>query len=236
MVLILSGGINLTPGPVTRHQINDPKVEAFNNKGLHLIHLNINSLLLKIDELRNIVKCSSAAVIGITETKFDNTVYDSGVTIDGYSIARNDGNRKCGGVACYSRKTYLFDNLENIFIDLLFLKTKPISVGIIYKTPSQTQFLEQMITEFQALELNNKLHILGDFNINLLFKGNAFLVKLTQLKTIVRTFLNLGQIKNYNELFSIYGFKQLMNCPTRIICNTFTLIDHILTNRQDSIS
>ena len=77
MVLILSGDIKLNPGPVTRHQINDPKFEAFNNKGLHFIHLNINSLLPKIDELCKIGKCSNAAVIGMTETKLDNTVYNS---------------------------------------------------------------------------------------------------------------------------------------------------------------
>ena len=61
------------------------------------------------------------------------------------------------------------DNIENIFIDLLFPKTKPISVGIIYKPPSQTQFLEQMITEFETLDLNNEIYILGDFIVNLLF-------------------------------------------------------------------
>ena len=49
MALILSGDINLNPGPVARHQLNNPKFEAFNNKGLHLIHLNVNSLLPKID-------------------------------------------------------------------------------------------------------------------------------------------------------------------------------------------
>ena len=86
MALLLSGDINLNPGPVTRHQLKDPKVEAFNNKGLHLIHLNINSLLPKIDELRNIAKCYNAVVTGITETKLDNTVYGSGVAIDRYSI------------------------------------------------------------------------------------------------------------------------------------------------------
>ena len=89
MTLLLSGD-NLNPGPVARHQLKDPKFEAFNNKGLHLMHLNINSLLAKIDELRNITKCSNAAVTGITETKLDNIVYDSEVTIDGYSIVRND--------------------------------------------------------------------------------------------------------------------------------------------------
>ena len=129
MAVILSGDINLNPGPAARHQLNDPKFEAFNNKRLHLIYLNVNRLLPKIDELCNIAKCSNVVVIGITETKLDNTVYDSEVTIDGYSIVRNDRNRKGGGVACYirsnicySRKTCLSENLENIFIDLWFQK------------------------------------------------------------------------------------------------------------------
>ena len=58
------------------------------------------------------------------------------------------------------------------------------SVGIFYKPPSQTRFLEQIITEFKSLELINELYILGDFNINLLFLHKlAFLIKLTKLKT-----------------------------------------------------
>ena len=83
MLLILSSDINLNPGPANRHQIKDHKFEAFTRKGLHFIHLNINSLPPKIDELRYIAKNSNAAVIGISETKLDNTVYDSEVAIDG---------------------------------------------------------------------------------------------------------------------------------------------------------
>ena len=79
MLLILSSDINLNPGPANRHQIKDHKFEAFTRKGLHFIHLNINSLPPKIDELRYIAKNSNAAVIGISETKLDNTVYDSEV-------------------------------------------------------------------------------------------------------------------------------------------------------------
>ena len=45
MAFLLSGDINLNLGPVSRHQLNDPKFEGFNNKGL-----NINSLLTEIDE------------------------------------------------------------------------------------------------------------------------------------------------------------------------------------------
>ena len=78
------------------------------------------------------------------------------------------------------------DNTETIFIDLLFLKTKPISVGIIYKPLSQTQFLEQMITEFEALNLNNEVYVLGDFNINLLFRGVYILNKPNETKKLIK--------------------------------------------------
>ena len=86
MVLILSGDIELNPGPVDKNQIKKEDFEVFNNKGLHFMHLNINSLLNKIDELRYIARSSNAAVIGITETKLGNTVYDSEVTVDGYNM------------------------------------------------------------------------------------------------------------------------------------------------------
>ena len=54
------------------------------------MHLNINGLLNIIDDLRYIARSSNAAVIGTTETKLDNTVYDSEVTVDGYNIFGND--------------------------------------------------------------------------------------------------------------------------------------------------
>ena len=88
-----------------------------------------------------------------------------------------------------------------------------------------------MVTEFESLELNNELYILGDFNIDLLFKGNCILNKTHKIKNHFKDFS--PEIKKYNEFCSIYGFKQLINCPTRITYNTFTLIDHILSNTQD---
>ena len=178
MLSILSGDINLNPGPANRQQIKDHKFKVFTRKGLHFIHLNINSLLPKIDELQYIAKNSNVAVISISETKLDNTVYDSEVTTDGYNIAQSDRDRKGGGVACYIRsnnirsnicfnlKTCFSNNIENIFIDLLSPKTKPITVGIIYKFPDQTRLLEQIITEFETLHLHNEQYVLEDFNIN----------------------------------------------------------------------
>ena len=38
---------------------------SFKRRGMHFIHININSLLPKIDEVHYIAKMSSAAIIGI---------------------------------------------------------------------------------------------------------------------------------------------------------------------------
>ena len=46
-------------------------------KGVHVIYLNINSLLSQVDELGKIVKILNPTVIGITETKLDNSIDDS---------------------------------------------------------------------------------------------------------------------------------------------------------------
>ena len=131
MVLILSGDIELNPGSVERNQIKNENFEVFDNEGLHFMHLNINGLLNKLDELRYTARSPNTAVIGITETKLGNTVYDSEVRVDGYDIVPNDRNINAGGVACYirnnicfNRKNCLSDNVENIFIDLLLLASK----------------------------------------------------------------------------------------------------------------
>ena len=47
MITILSGGIELNPWPVNRHQVEKDNFEVFNNKGFHFIHLHINSVLKK---------------------------------------------------------------------------------------------------------------------------------------------------------------------------------------------
>ena len=44
---------------------------VFKQSGLHFIHLNINTILPKIDELRLLALRSNAAVIGISESKID---------------------------------------------------------------------------------------------------------------------------------------------------------------------
>ena len=113
-LLLLLGDINLHPGPSQILPNISNIWDPFDHRGLHLLHLNVNSLLNKIDELRYISKVSNAAVIGITETKLDNSVNDSEISIAGYKVIRNDRNRHGGGCLLYQRE-YMFQHKRCFF-------------------------------------------------------------------------------------------------------------------------
>ena len=184
--------------------------KVFNKRGLHLIHLNINSLLSKIDELRAIAKKSRAAVIGITESKLDESVTDGEINIDGYEVIRSDRNRHGGGVACYIRNDISFNprgnfssEVENIFLDMLLPKTKPILIGILYRPPDQSKFLDKLSTAISETDNFDaqEVYILGDLNINLINNQKH----------------TPNGIKRYKEFCSLNGLKQLLTLPTLIM-------------------
>lgn len=54
-LLLLSGDTSFNPGPGQYLQNNDNKFEPFHERGLHFLHINVKSLFLKTDELRDIV-------------------------------------------------------------------------------------------------------------------------------------------------------------------------------------
>ena len=92
ILLILSGDIYLNAGPVYNNQsLDSNEWNVFRSKGIHLIHLNIHSLLPKIDEIcyiaeqtkaAYIAEQTKAAVIGITESKLDKAIFQSEIHID----------------------------------------------------------------------------------------------------------------------------------------------------------
>ena len=207
------------PEAVTLNEPNITDFEGFTTfekRGLHFMHLNINSILPKIDELRLIAFKSHAAVIGITESKIDDTVLDGEIMIDGYIPIRSDRTRHGGGVICYIREDISFNkielksDIEHIFLDILLPNTKPILIGIIYRPPKQTSFLNNMSIALENIpNFNNReTYILGDININLLHSGLT---------------VPMG-IKKYRDFCSIQGLTQIINNATRITETTLTYL------------
>ena len=74
-----------------------------NQKKFHLIHLNVNSLPPKIEEIRYIADREKSAVIGMTVSNYEKPIFQLEIEIDNYNLLRCDSNRNGRGVACYIR-------------------------------------------------------------------------------------------------------------------------------------
>ena len=84
-------------------------------------------------------------------------------------------------------------------------KSKPITIGVFYRSPNQANFMELIVKSFSLLNLkDNEIYLLGDFNINLLQNGNSILNRkgLAACKGPVHTLIN-----KYQEFLSNIFFK-----------------------------
>ena len=71
MLLLFSGDISLNPGPVYNQSLHSNEWNVLRSKGIHLIHP-------KIDEICYIAERTQAAVIGITESKLNKSIFSIG--------------------------------------------------------------------------------------------------------------------------------------------------------------
>ena len=179
LLLLLLGDISLNPGPLSNPQLFKQEWQAFGYRGLHLTNLNIYSLLLKIDQLRDIAKRTKAVMIGVLESKLNSTLPDTEIYNENYEILHFDRNRHREGVASYIRSdisyklnSFLPNEIENITFNILMSRTKAITIGIIYRPLNQSKFLD--IFEENLPKLNTsycETYFLGYFNINLFENG-----------------------------------------------------------------
>ena len=82
-----------------------------------------------------------------------------------YDLLLQDKNRNGGGVACcirsdisYIKKQYFPEEMENIFFGILLPKTKPIVIGIIYRSSSQNKFLEILNKKIYFYRCKTNIH------------------------------------------------------------------------------
>ena len=115
LFLLLCGDIELNPGPNVFHIPRDSihNYKSFQERGLHFVHLNINSLLPKIDEIRLLALNSKPHLISLSETKLDSTILDEEIDVYGYSMIRSDRSRNGGGVACYVKNDISFNRKDS---------------------------------------------------------------------------------------------------------------------------
>ena len=116
--------------------LNELRLKNINK--LVISHLNINSLSNKFNQLKLIIK-NKVDILVITETKLDSSFPDSQLKIDGFRLPyRLDRNKHGGGVMIFVNedipsklvsKHTLPDDIEGMFIEIKFRKTKGLILG-----------------------------------------------------------------------------------------------------------
>ena len=119
-------------------------------------------------------------------------------------------------------------------MDLLLPKTKPVSVGIVYRSPKDINCLQLFVEILNSLNiLENEIFVLVDMNINILQNSVNLLEK--NVNTPKGKNVISSNVKNYIEFCSTLELKQLIKVPARIKSNTSTVIHHILTSSSEKV-
>ena len=220
----------------------DSFTDKFAKNSNIFISINVCSLMSKHQSLNEaiqtfIAKNVNVKIIAIQETW--NIPYPELVNIKGFKLfLKTRSGLRGGGVAFYvydELPCKIVDNLT-VMIDKEFecltieimLNRKKILLSNIYRSPTptanvtQTEHSENFINHldthlFNLSQLNPDSYVFLDSNINLL--------KLNHLPTAAL----------YLETIFSNGFLQKIGKATRILGNSFSLIDHILTKTVETV-
>lgn len=166
--------------------------------GLHVCHINPQSLVNKIDEFRLIFENSSIDIICVSETWFDANINSEVFSLKGFRLYRADRHGRIGGgAAIYVRNTIKSkhlhcsnstNNSQFYFVEILNGENKCV-IGTIYMAPdvSHSSIVGDIIEEISCL--TPKIIICGDFNMNLLNMSSNSLFKNT-MRSLNLFFLN----------------------------------------------
>ena len=208
---------------------DSPTLGLPNVRGFKIAALNIASLPGHIDELKTYMALKPVDILAVNETRLDDSVSSSEMSIPGYCLERNDRNRHGGGVALYIRDTVNYEfllnhdchiNLEWIAVKVIKPNAKPFIVGTWYRPPGcGIEILNAFVTLLHHLETHDlETNIIGDFNYDISANPQNH------------------QTKNFLELCNLYQYSQLIQVPTRVTASSSTLIDLFLTNNPCKFS
>ena len=209
MLLFLAGDLELNPGP------NDSPLDVSHNiKDLSLCHINVQSLVHKVDLVA--VELSCHDIITISETWLDNSIENNDIAIPNFQPPiRLDRNRHGGGVAVYVKNNIPFNeradlyipNLEAIWIEVN-LGNRKVLIGTFYIHPRFDNWNIVELSIEQAIHISSNIILLGDFNENM---------------------LDPSKCRNITNIMNTFSLNQLIKFPTRITNYSKTRIDLVLT-------
>ena len=189
------------------------------NRQLIFGHLNVNSMKNKFHEIYEILNNGYIDILGISETKLDESFSNSIFKIQDFTCHRLDRNIHGGGIMMYVRSSVphrirrdlcTMSQVEIIVLEVTLRREKMIYM-LVYKPPrTQNDIFINNVSAIldKCLSECKTVYIIGDVNIN---------------------FLNLPD--NVRNFMNIYNLTNLVCEPTCFkSVNNPSLIDVILTN------
>ena len=176
-----------------------------------------------MDEIELLVRERNLDILCVTETWIYSYMPDTFINIPNFNVYRCDYGR--GGGSCIflhqdlkvtqlERNIDRVEGIEDVWITVQCRKLPSVIIGCIYRHPKATAIsFDYLFDIFKVMCMRSKpVFILGDLNDNLLATNN----KLSKM------------IKKLN-------LSQLIDKPTRITRHSSTLLDVIITNREDLV-
>ena len=205
-------------------QLENGKVPNLSNKGIKFGHINIHSLIGKIDEFK--MMCNNVYdIICVNETLCDKTVHDSELQLHGYNILRKDRKRDGGGVALYINDAFIFkrrDDLADVNIECIWAEItpphrSPILVCAVYNPNGKdAEFSKRLSVMLSNASIgDNEIVVLGDFNCD--FTPNV----------------NSKEVKDLKFVSDMHQLHQLITLPTRVTSHSKTIIDLFFTSKPE---
>lgn len=196
-------------------------------KGLTFVHLNVRSIINKIDLIRLLLTDSNIDCLCLTETWLKEIISNDLLYIEGYNVFRYDrqGVNKGGGLCVFVRDKFeaeiiKFTDFDQKDIEILAVKISGFKKGTylcttVYRPPKGSVekaviALENLRETLQAQKLHNII-IHGDFNINYRNK-------------------KCNWAKKLKDWEASSGLQQTVKSATRISQHTSTQIDLCFTN------
>ena len=191
--------------------------------------VNVNGLIRNLEELKLLLDEKGIHILAINETKLDNNIGNEIISVEGFTLRRNDRNKHGGGVAMYIKEGIKYivrgdlpiNNLEPICIEVQPLRSKPFSIASWYRPPNAPidSFL-QLERVLAYIDREGKETILlGDTNCDFIERPDP-----------------PSYVKNLKNLYQFYGYSQIIKEATRVTPTTSTLIDHVaVTNKHNII-
>ena len=222
------------------HPIYSP---LFGQQGMHICHLNVRSILNKIDEIKKLLSNKNIQIMTISESWLLPSINNSEISIEGYNIIRQDRNqqktknnrkkyKRSGGIISYIRNDIIIEtekwkhlnsndcNLEAQWFTCKLPCLSDMIICNMYRPPNgnKTSFINYVIELINVLKNVNKkeVYMLGDVNIDLNCKD-------------IYTKMLLDSMK-------LCKLMQKITENTRICKIKKSLLDHIYTNSQKIIA